>query len=250
MKDQILSPVGCRCLWTSTTQRRRSTRCLYRENLASQRWAAHSRTVGMLLDALTAPSWMRCRKVSQIHTGNLCLGFVTTFRPATVTVAAAPISFHCKRTARASLGWRPISRFDFSPPVSELQPRPRPRPQAHHDRWVGCVGEAQRRPDHHQETHRENGGGEFPSIYASSSLSANCNLWGPMWHLQKPKGELSVVILSTTILTWWLQLKRFGLLAKWQAIFHHNYRGWEGTSLWFPPWNWKSRRFPVGYKSF
>lgn len=35
-----LCPVLCRCLWTSTTQRRRSTRCPYRGNLASQRWAS------------------------------------------------------------------------------------------------------------------------------------------------------------------------------------------------------------------
>lgn len=43
-----------RCLWTSTTQRRRSTRCLYSESLANQRWAAQIYILGPILSHCSA----------------------------------------------------------------------------------------------------------------------------------------------------------------------------------------------------
>lgn len=81
----------------------------------------------------------------------------------------------------------PIS-FDSSHTAAELQPRPCARPQANHDRRLGGVGEAQRRPHAHQKAHREDGGGEYLCTHALS-----------LEEMGADKGELSVLNLSTTL---------------------------------------------------
>lgn len=56
--------------------------------------------------------------------------------------------------------------------AAERQPRPRARRQAHGDRRLGRLGEAQRRPDDNQEAHREDGGGEL-SVTSDLCCSAS-----------------------------------------------------------------------------
>ena len=140
-----------------------------------------------IMNAPTAPYWVPCRKKCQdpyrkslfsfshdilIRCGNLdCRGYLFL-----------SVSFLCKIIAFTSLGWYRshvfFFFFAFSSTVAELQPHPRTWPQAHHDRWLGGFGEAQRRPHDHQETHREDGGGESLRIYPflSPALIATCGV--------------------------------------------------------------------------
>lgn len=110
---------------------------------------------------------MLFRKVSRIHIPywKSLLSFShDILSHCNLLCSAASFSLLCEMIASASLGWYWSHGFWFLIIVAELQPRPRTWPQAHHDRWVGCVGEAQRRPDGHQEAHREDGRGEFSAF--------------------------------------------------------------------------------------
>lgn len=192
-----------------------------------------------IMSVLTAPYWVPCRKkvsesISEIFVFLFSWHFDPPRQPWLLRPPFLSVSFVCKIIASPSLGsyWSHVYLFiylffAFSSTVAELQPHPRAWPQAHHDRWLGGVGEAQRRPHDHQETHREDGGGESLRVYSffSQVLIATCGVHcDGTWRL---RGELSVVILSTAILTWKLQLKCFWLLAQWLLIFHHNYHGWQ-----------------------
>lgn len=61
--------------------------------------------------------------------------------------------------------WCPLVSHAFT---AELQPHPCAWPQADHDWWLGGVGEAKHRPNDHQKTHWEDGGGESLDTHAFS----------------------------------------------------------------------------------
>lgn len=214
-----------------------------------------------IMNAPTAPYWVPCRKkvsgsISEIFVFLFSWHFDPLRQPWLPRLPLLSVSFLCKIIAFTSLGWyrsHVFFFFAFSSTVAELQPHPRTWPQAHHDRWLGGVGEAQRRPHDHQETHREDGGGESPPprVYSffSPALIATCGVHCD--GTRRLKGELCVVILSTTVLTWKLQLKCFWLLAQWLLIFHHNYHGWQDHlgSLAaigdYSPLKWKKEKYMV-----
>lgn len=171
--SDLMCPVLCRYLWTSIIQRRRSTRCLYRESHESQWWVytvcpiSQYPIFGISHSAPVLKRWMLLHHLR----GVIC--FMKLLAPISrksydavnvVDIFSKPWILQISFPSFSSLRWYWSHLF-----IAELQPCPRAWPQAHDDRWVGCVGEAQRRPDDHQETHREDGGGEFFSYFTFPS---------------------------------------------------------------------------------